>query len=126
MIYGYKCPVCKQTFIAKERTDRLSRLCTECGHSPLHRDFSGIAVERPMQEHWNATVNKPISSMRQFDAELRRKSDEMSHYTQVDQRLERLDPDAAMKGVTDSGLESTNDDRIRRGVKSIDLDKLHN
>ena len=124
VIYGYKCPECKQTYISHMRGDRLDRECSVCGHSPLHRDFSGISLQRPMEEHWNATVNQPISSNKQFDEALKRETERMSVYTQVDQKLERIDPEQAMVGVTPEGLESTNRERMKRQQKPIDLDRL--
>ena len=77
-----------------------------------------------MEEHWNATVNQPISSNKQFDEALKRETERMSVYTQVDQKLERIDPEQAMVGVTPEGLESTNRERMKRQQKPIDLDRL--
>lgn len=124
MIYGYKCPQCKQTYTSIQRADRIEQSCTVCQHSPLHRDFSGIVTIPPMQEHWNKSVDQPISSQRQFEAALRRKSDELSTYTGVEQDLQPLDPEQARTGVTGQGLDSTNRDRVARGMKPINIDIL--
>lgn len=123
-IYGYKCPECQQTYTSEERGDRLHVNCHVCNHSPLHRDYSGIAVKKPMQEHWNGTVNMPIRSEQQFKEQLKIRGEELSQYTQVEQRLEMLEPEQAMAGVTEEGLDSTNRVRVARGLKPIDLNKL--
>ena len=124
MIYGYKCPVCHQPYTSIQRADRIDHSCVGCGHSPLHRDFSGIQLTRPMQEHWNQTVDQPISSQRQFNAALRQKSDEMSSYSGVEMDLQPLDPEQAKQGVTDQGLDATNRSRMAQGLKPINLDVL--
>lgn len=123
-IYGYKCPSCEQTYTSEERADRLHINCHVCDHTPLHRDFRGIAVRKQMQEHWNGTVNMPIRSEHQFKEQLKIRSEELSSYTGVEQRLEMLEPEQAMAGVTPEGLDSTNRERVRRGLKPIDLSKL--
>jgi len=120
-VYGYKCPECQQTYTSEQRGDRLPVECHICGHSPLHRDYRGIAVHRPMLEHMNATVGKPISDMKQFKDELARKSEQLSEYTQVEQRLEVLEPEAAKQGVTEEGLDSTNRVRVSKGLSPIKL-----
>ena len=121
IIYGYKCPKCSQTYTSYERADRIEESCQVCNYSPLHRDFSGLAVHRPMQEHWNKTVDRPISSQRQFNAALREESDRLSRYTGVEQDLQPIDPEQARMGVTEEGLESTNRVRVKRGMNPIKL-----
>lgn len=122
-IFGYKCPKCKQTYTSSERADRIDHIC-RCGHTPLHRDFSGISIAPAMQEHWNTTLNRPISSMQQFKDGLKIEGERLSAYTQVEQRLEVLDPEQAKVGVTDEGLEATNRKRVGQGQKAINLDRL--
>lgn len=124
MIYGYKCPVCRQTYTSIQRADRIEQACTQCSHSPLHRDFSGIQLSPPMQEHWNKTVDQPISSQRQFNDALRRKSDELSVHHRVEMDLQPIDPEQAKQGVTAEGLDSTNRGRVNHGLKPINLDSL--
>lgn len=120
-IYGYKCPHCGQTYTSETRADRLPIRCHVCDHPQLHRDYSGIAVRRPMAEHWNGTVNMPIRSEAQFKEQLKIRSEELSRYTGVEQRLEMLDPEQAKQGVTEEGLDSTNRVRVARGMKPIEL-----
>ena len=124
MIYGYKCPACKQTYTSSQRGDRLLITCVECGYHTLHRDYSGISLSPPMQEHWNTSLNRPISSMRQFEDGLKAEGERLSQYTQVEQRLEVLDPEQAKIGVTDEGLEATNRKRVQTGQRPINLDQI--
>lgn len=135
-IYEYKCPECDQHYTTtKVRADRLNlnehtwsaylehgRTCSYDG--PMVRVFS-FSMERPLQEHWNATVNKPIRDNKQFDRELRRMADEASEYAGIEQRYERVDPeDTQSLGITSAGLESTNRVRVAQGLKPINLDQL--
>lgn len=61
-----------------------------------------------MQEHWNASVNKPIRSDAQFRSELSRASDEMSERTGTDHKFVPIDMgDKSACGVTDEGLDET-------------------
>jgi len=77
-----------------------------------------------MEEHWNGTVNMPIRSEAQFKEQLKVRSEELSSYTGVEQRLEMLEPEQAMQGVTAEGLDSTNRQRVKRGLNPINLDRL--
>lgn len=123
--YGYKCPECGQTYTSETRCDRLPWPCHTCPHpGPLHRDYSGLAIRRPMAEHMNATTGTVIRSEHQFKEELKRLSEEKSLYTGVESRLEMLEPEQARQGVTAEGLDSTNHSRVQRGLKPIDLDRL--
>lgn len=123
-IYGYKCPMCGQTYESTRRQDRLAEVCHVCGGHPLHRDFSGISITPPMQEHWNQTVDQPISSQRQFNDALARQGERLSEYTQVEQDLQPVDPEQARLGVTEEGLDSTNRQRVAQGMKPIRLSQL--
>ncbi len=124
MIFGYKCPVCKQSYVSKERADRLDRICVGCGHTPLHRDYSGISLQRPMQEHYNASVNAVVSSPRGFYDALKRREQEASEYDGLDHDFQPIDiSDPAAVGVNGVGLDATQDARRREGLKPIDLDR---
>jgi DNA-directed RNA polymerase subunit RPC12/RpoP len=121
MIYEYKCPVCGWRTTSTERGDRLQgRVCHQCGHrGPMHRVFS-ISVRPAMQEHFNPTVGKPISSMRQFDDELKRKSEEYTLRTGIEAKFVSHDPhEAKSLGVTNEGLDSTNAKRAEQGLRPV-------
>jgi len=120
-VYGYRCPQCRQTYTSEVRGDRLDVVCHVCVHPRLHRDYSGIAVNRPMAEHWNSTVNMPIRSEAHFREELKVLSEANSLYTGVEQRLEILDPEQAKQGVTEEGLDATNRVRVASGRPPIKL-----
>lgn len=123
MIYEYKCPVCGWRDTSTQRGDRLERVCVGCGHRTLHRVFS-VGVRRPMQEHWNPTVNAPVSSMRQFEDMLKAKSEEYTLRTGIEARFVPHDPqDAKALGVTNAGLDSTNKVRATKGLKPIVVDE---
>ena len=76
-----------------------------------------------MHEHFNATVGMPISSNAQFDAELRRKSDEAEARTGIPHKFVRHDPrDAKSFGVTNQGMDSTNKVRAEKGLRPINFE----
>jgi hypothetical protein len=75
-----------------------------------------------MQPHWNASVNKSISSDRQFRAELAKKSEEMSEYTGHEHRYVPVDPsDTAKLGITGDGLDATNRERVSQGLPPVKI-----
>lgn len=130
-MYEYKCPDCGQRYHSDQRGDRLrvtlphdplTEGCHTCGqtHSPMVRVF-GFQYIAPMPEHWNKTVDRPISSMKQFKDALAREGERLSTYTQVEQDLQPLDPEQAKQGVTEEGLDSTNRVRVAQGLKPIKL-----
>lgn len=124
--YEYKCVQCGQHHeTTKVRADRLECGCITCGDwGPLVRVFS-FSMERPLQEHWNSSLQMPIRDNKQYDRELRRKSIESSEYSGVEQRFERIDPgDYQALGVTAEGLDHTNRQRVAQGHKPINLDNL--
>lgn len=117
-IYEYECRACRARALSELRGDFL-REC-ECG-GRLTRKFS-VAMHRPMHEHFNASVQKPISSMRQFESELARRSEELSVKTGIEHRFAPVDPtDRKALGVTDDGLAATNRARVAAGQKPVPL-----
>jgi hypothetical protein len=106
MIYAYICRPCRiranLDYPLGKHPSTLA--CGGCGES-MSRDYSGVSVHRPMPEHFNATVGKPISSMRQFDDELKRKSDEYTLRTGIEAKFVSHDPsEARALGVTSEGI----------------------
>lgn len=66
-----------------------------CG-SPLKRRYS-VHFNSVMQEHYNHSVGKPISSMRQFKDELKRSSDRASERTGITHDFQPADPNEGME-----------------------------
>jgi hypothetical protein len=96
-----------------------------CPYDGLMVRVFSFSLERPMQEHWNTTVNKPIRDNKQFDRELRRMSDQASEYAGIEQRYERIDPeDTQALGITAEGLDATNRVRVAQGQPPINIDAL--
>lgn len=110
-MYSYVCGQCNTDIesqeFAKIGQAHPSRSCPLCG-GILWRAASMPAFKRPMQEHWNAAVNKPIRSDAQFRSELSRASDEQSERTGTDHKFVPIDMgDKAACGATDEGLDET-------------------
>lgn len=117
MIYAYKCRKCGTRADSTRRGDVLGP-CPTCD-GQLTRLYI-VTLERPMMEHFNPSVGKVISSNRQFDDELKRKSEEQTLRTGIEARYVRHDPaDAKALGVTHDGLDSTNAQRVAKGLKPI-------
>lgn len=125
-IYAYKCPQCGQTYDTTDGPmDRLPLPCSVCEHpGPLHRSFQ-LQVQRPMLEHWNATLHKPISDMRQFKDGLKAQGEAAAEYTGIETDYQPIDPsDTKALGVTGEGLDETNRVRVREGKTAINLKGL--
>jgi hypothetical protein len=106
-LYDYRCPSCNLLVQSLHRADTLDRPCTRCGHEK-HKRVWGFRMGRVMHEHFNASVGRPISDPKQFRAELRRKSDEMSERTGMVHNYVEVDPsEPASLGVTAEGLDET-------------------
>lgn len=117
IMYDYKCPVatCNYTTRSPERGNRLQQACPKCNYPVLHRVF-GFAYRPMMHEHMNSTVGAPISSMRQFEDALKRRSEEATLNTGMEHRYVPVEPgDAAALGVTNEGIYESNVHRSRVG-----------
>lgn len=124
MIYTYRCTDCGTEDTATLPVDRLPRVCRGCGApGPLHRVF-GFSHKPGMEEHFNNTVNKPVSSMRQFEDELKRAGDEASAQTGIPHRYVPVDwGDKEALGVTNEGIHESNVARSKMGAPLLpDLD----
>jgi hypothetical protein len=119
MIYAYKCRTCGLTHDSKYRGDTLGACIGPDCTGELRRLFI-IRTEAQMQEHWNKTLNRPISSNQQFDEALKRESDIVSLRTGMAHKFERVDPtDKAKLGVTDEGMDATNRQRHKQGLPTV-------
>jgi hypothetical protein len=120
-IYAYKCRLCGTRADSMTRGDSLGP-CPNCDGN-LTRLFI-ITVERPMHEHFNPTVMKPISSNRQFDDELKRLSEERTLETGIEHKFVRHDhSDAKALGVTSEGLDESNKYRRANNLPELPMPK---
>lgn len=134
-LYEYRCRECGSTQLMEARGDHLApdihwtRVDVD-GHPEGGRSYCrglmrrvwSVQVAPVMQEHFNTTVQRPVSSMRQFERELRRASDVASEETGIEHRFAPVDPtDRKALGVTDEGLDATNRQRAARGQRPVPL-----
>lgn len=91
-LYEYRCPECSIAYTSSTRANQLDTACS-CGHPYLQRVWS-VNVQRPMQEHFNHAVGKPISDPKQFASELSRLSDEHSARDGMEHRYVPTDYEA--------------------------------
>ena len=116
MIYAYKCRACGFVCESSKRGDVINWPHDNCDHLPT-RDFSGIRFDKVMQEHYNKSLNRPVSSLRAFDEAMKVESAIASERTGMEHRFERVDPtDKAALGVTDEGMDATNRERRKQGL----------
>lgn len=127
--YEYKCDKCgvraevvdeingtKREDWDAGKIDHIREVDTPCG--TMKRVFS-FSTPPVMQEHYNAAVGKPISSMRQFKDELKRSSDALEDRTGVPHDLQPVDvSDKQALGVDDAGLAATHDARVKAGLQA--------
>lgn len=116
-LYQFKCPACG---LREDTTDREAiLLCDECDVN-LKRDYSTVQLSPVMQEHYNASVNREVSSMRQLNDIWKRQSDDYSAHTGIEARFGPVD----MKdvGATNEGLDSTNAVRRARGDREVSVE----
>jgi len=107
-VYEYRCPTCRARLTSTTRGDRLDASCAACGDPGPHVRVFSVAIHRPMMEHFNRTVGKPISSMQQFRDELSRKGAEYTERTGIEVNYQPIDlADQKAVGATDEGLDAT-------------------
>lgn len=100
--YEYRCVRCHATMTS---TTHGLDVCLIDGCLGALRRVYSISFTKPLQEHWNTTVNKPIRTNKQFADELKRASEEATLRTGVEHRYVPTDPSAV--GATQEGMEST-------------------
>jgi hypothetical protein len=84
----------------------------------MRRQFA-VNMQRPMQEHFNHTVNKPISDPKQFKRELREAGERYTETTGIACDYQPID--WADMGATEEGLDKANTDRSRQGLAPLRL-----
>lgn len=90
-----------------------ARLTHDCGLEAIR--YYTVPVVHLFSEHFNHTLNRPVSSSKDFDAGLKRAEEEASARLGFDQKFVRVDPsDKQALGVTDEGLEN----RVRQERKA--------
>jgi hypothetical protein len=88
------------------------RPCPKCG-GRLKRIW-GFRQTPMMHSHWNASVGKTISSMKQFKDELARASDAQTEKTGIEHRYVPVDPNE-MRPPDDAGMQSQYDRAVKDG-----------
>lgn len=116
MIYAYRCDVCGIDNDSTTRGDN-NGPCRTAGCAGLLRRRWSVNVKPVMQEHFNHTVNKPISSMTQFRSELSRMSDEYTERTGIPSKF--VPKEWGELGATSEGLDATNSQRAQQGLPAL-------
>lgn len=116
MKYEYRCPECDYRVRWDECKNRHVAFCPEHEVQKFKRVF-GFSHVKSMESHFNNTVGKPISSMRQFKSELARKSDEATLRTGIEHNYQPVEwGDKERLGVTGEGIYESNKRRAEIGA----------
>jgi hypothetical protein len=116
MIYGYKCRACGQTYETTRRVDKLITPCLVC-RGEITRDYSGIALQRPVMPHFNATVRQEVIGMNDFREKLKVAGEKYTERTGIETRYVPIEHGDVP--VTSEGLDATNEQRAKNGMKPI-------
>lgn len=114
-LYEFMCRTCGNRDTTMEQLQTLGE-CPECGVGEMKRKYS-FAQKPMMQEHFNHTVGKRISDMKQFKDELKRGDEHYHSYTGIERRSAPIDFRDVK--VTSEGLDSTNRERAKRGLPPV-------
>lgn len=105
--YQFKCPNCNNIFTVDSRDT--APFCQTCQRS-TKRTWS-FTTSMGMKEHFNNSVGQYVRNSREFNDELKRKSESESLRTGMDVDYQPIDPsdmrDPSAHGVTEEGLEET-------------------
>ena len=116
MIYAYRCDKCFTDNDSNTRGDT-SGPCPINGCTGTLRRRWSISIKPSMQEHFNHTVNRPISNMSQFKSELSRMSDEYTARTGIPAKF--APKDWGELGATSEGLDAANSQRAQQGLPEL-------
>ncbi len=101
-----------------------SVICPDCLARITRRVFH-VAVQTPFAEHYNHTVGKRVSSMKQFRSDLVRASEHAEERTGIPHRFVPVDgADAAAATGADAngaGMDATNRRLVSRGERKTKM-----
>lgn len=84
-----------------------SNPCSLCGGRMVR--IASFYFHRPMQEHFNHSLGRPVSGERDYKEGLKRASEAASIRTGLDTNYQPVDmTDTKSLGVTEEGLDATN------------------
>jgi hypothetical protein len=112
MIYEYMCRTCGHRHLSKVQANDVGPCVNTTCDGTLKRKYS-LSIHRPMPDHFNATTGQMVGSMREFDDQLKRKSEEYTLRTGIEAKFVSHDPsEAKALGVTGEGLSETKRDAL--------------
>lgn len=113
-LYEFRCRICRNEYLSTDREPPTVH-CGRCSNNDWKRVWS-VQIAPVMQAHWNQTVGGEVSDMKKFKHELAKKSAEMTERTGVPHDYQPVDPrDRDSMRVTDEGLDSTYDRKVKTG-----------
>lgn len=99
--YNYRCSRCNRLFASTVRADAIT--CQDC-QGQATRKFS-FYIAGGLQEHFNTAVGEYVSTRRQMEDALKRKSEEASARLGIDHDFQYLSP-AEMADMDAHGVEN--------------------
>lgn len=112
-IYEYHCKICGNTIYRTRPADNTN--CDLC--FGMAKRVWSVQMAPVMQAHFNTSTGTMISDPRQFERELRDKSEIQTERTGIPHSYVPADrSDIKKLGVTDEGLQSTHDYGVKTGT----------
>lgn len=139
-LYEFKCRACGTRYIYGDR-DHIGEPCTatlrgdfvtrDGGHSSAYRCSGQIkrlfsfSTHMDMPDHFNTSTNSYVRNRSHFSDELKRMSEDATHYTGIEHNYTPVDyHDTEAIGVTPEGLDATYDKAREEGRPAIDPDTI--
>lgn len=122
-VYLYQCRTCGAREESTTRGDTIGPCGRRYGDivcpGEMRRRFQ-VSMPFVMQEHFNSAVGGPISDQKQFESELRKKSDLASQHTGMEHKYVPVDMnDKKGLGVDGRGIDESNRIRSRIGAPML-------
>lgn len=129
-LYDYLCDSCgnRQEEVFSIHDDSRTTPCIACASRGIAfqarkiiTSFPGVTHGLVRETHYNTAVGSVVSNDAEFKSELSRWSDERSEYNGFPVNFQPIDHREAKEhlGVTDEGMDSTYDARVRSGEREV-------
>lgn len=120
--YEFACDHCGSVALSQhsfeEDTFSLTFCCHNCQSGTLRRQVSSFGIISGVDGHYNHSLGRYVTGMRDFKSGLARKSDQMTERTGIPHNYEPIDHmEKKALGVTEEGLDSTRAAEMAQGKR---------
>ena len=117
-IYQYRCRECGNKQLSTDRADNLGDCLEGTCTGTLFRVWA-VSIHKPMMAHYNKSVQQEVTGMKDFAEKLKRKGEEYTERTGQATNYVPIEAGDLKGKVTNEGLESTNAERRKKGLKDF-------